>query len=64
MKSNVLDIKEAFKLKWDFVPRSVIDDGGKRAKFIEVIRFIYMNGYKIIKDENASEESFVKYIQD
>lgn len=34
---KVLDIKEAFELKWKFVPRAVVDDGGRRRRFIEVI---------------------------
>lgn len=52
-KSNVLDIKEAFELKWKFVPRAVIDDGGVWAKYKECIRFLYSNGYKIIKEKQC-----------
>ena len=50
-KSNVLDIKEAFELKWILVPKVIIDDGGRRAKFMETIRALYSNGYKIIKEK-------------
>lgn len=50
-ESNILDIEEAFELKWLFVPRAIIDDGGKRARYKEVIRFLYMNGYKIVREK-------------
>lgn len=44
-----LDINEAFELKYDLVPKEIIDDGGKRAHYVEVIRFLYSNGYVIAR---------------
>ena len=46
-----LTIKEALELKYLFCPKAVIDDGGRRTRFMEVIRALYMNGYKIIKEK-------------
>lgn len=51
MAKREVDIKEAFELKWLFAPKEVIDDGGRREKFKEVIRCLYMNKFKIIKEE-------------
>lgn len=51
MAKHELDIKEAFELKWLFAPKEVIDDGGRRERFKEVIRCLYMNKCKIIKEE-------------
>ena len=51
MAKHKLTIKEAFELKYLFCPKCVIDDGGRRTKFLEVIRALYMNGYKIIKEK-------------
>lgn len=42
-----LTIKEALELKYLFCPKAVIDDGGRRERFMEAIRALYMNGYCI-----------------
>lgn len=46
-----LSIEEALELKWLFAPKEVIDDDGRRERFKEVIRCLYMNKCKIIKEE-------------
>ena len=52
MVNKALDIKEAFELKWLFAPKEVIDDGGRRERFMEVMRCLYMNGYYVCPKPN------------
>ena len=56
MVKHELDIKEAFELKWLFAPKEVIDDDGRRERFKEVIRCLYMNGYCIARNRASKEE--------